>query len=426
MGQTNAIRVQFDPAELITSSLNSARQTMAFTGYFEIGDDVSIVAKDANGCIISVLATGVGVLAIEDGIALTFDQLVDTTTALPAGAVGWYVIDDPIDDAQAAIDRLYRQAATDLFQLVEDVVDSVSSTPIAGQTTLYVDDVNLFRVGDGVVITSDQGVLSTTTILDIDINADEINNRSAIVINDDIDLTSNTNVRILSTDVTVKEVIDRIRENIDAIDQPIENEYVGTGDCDSVVFDANSLFLSGSSKLLMDGRRLRLGTAGTLANNSFGAGNAALSYYSLVLGTAGNQIDVQVSGGAGLTVAVTGSYQAGTLAVIANSSGGTATAAQIAAAINADAEAQRLVQVVYGGNGSGVVTPFGLTALSGGLNDGVGDYAEMPQVYNNLISQTGYKWLSLHIRPLESNRLSVPPSNTEELVLDYRRALTNA
>jgi len=426
MGQTNAIRVQFDPAQLITSSVNAARQTMAFTGYFELNDSVSVVARSASGCTISVLATGLSVEAIEDGVALTFDSPVDTTTSLPAGAVGWYVIADPIDDAQEAIDRLYRQAATQLFQLSQPVVDSVSATPSGTKTTLYVDDVGLFRVGDSVVVTSDQGVQSTTTIDAININADEINNRSAIVINESVDLSAATNINLLSTDVTVQDVVTRLRENIDAIDQPVENEYIGTGDCSSTVFDVNNLFLSGTSKLLLDGRRLRLGTAGTLAGNVFGSGDDELTYQSLVLGTAGNLIDVAVVNAAGFDVTVSGSFEDGTLAVVANNNSNAGTAAQIAAAINADLEAQKLVTVVYGGTGGDPVTPFALTSLSGGLNDGTGDYAEMPQVLNNLVSQTGFKWVSLHIRPLENNRLSVPPRDSEELVIDYRRALTNA
>lgn len=426
MGQTNAIRVQFDPYELITSSINAARQEMAFTGYFQTGDVVSIVSRDANGCVLSTLATGLTVGAIEDGDALVFNTTVDTTTALPAGGVGWYVVADPIDDVQEAIDRLYRTGAEDLFQLSADVNDSVSAFPGAGLTTLYVDDVSLFRAGDSVVITSDQGLLATTTIDSVLINADEINNQSAIIIDNEYDFSLNTGIRILSTDVTTEDVITRLRENIDAIDQPIENEYIGVGDCNNVVFDTNSLFLQGSSKLLLDGRRLRLGTAGTRAEGVFGAGNSELTYTSMVLGLAGNTIDVSVVSASGFDVTVSGSYEAGTLAVVANNNSNAGTAAQIAAAINADTDAQKLVQVVYGGTGAGTVAAFALTSLSGGLNDGTGDYAELPQVFDNEISQTGYKWLSLHIRPDQNNRLNSPPTGTEELVVDYRKALTNA
>jgi hypothetical protein len=84
-----------------------------------------------------------------------------------------------------------------------------------------------------------------------------------------------------------------------------------------------------------------------------------------------------------------------------------------------------LVQVQYGGDGTGVVSTFGATSLAGGADNGTGDYAELPQVFENLIAQTGYKWISFHIRPSERNRMKIPPTNSEELVIDYRKPLHN-
>lgn len=432
MGQTNLIRTEFSPVELITSSSDSAEQLLDFTSYFRMGDIVDIVAKNAKGCYEgSPLATGLTVCGIIQNHSLIFDTQVDTTTPLPVGGIGWYAVAKNIDDGQEAIDRLYRYYTNidspGNLQICQGIVDSVSSSPSPGQTTLYVNDVDLFRAGDDIIISvSGIGIVADGMILSLDPEGDEIHNMSKIVIDADVDLTGTFNQQICSTGLSVVDGIDRLKENIDKIDQPIENEYMGVGNCDDISFEAANLFLMHTSKLLLDGRRLRLGTMGTRAELVQDASNAELTFTSMHLGTTGNLLKVELVAGAGLTVTVTGTFEDSNQKVSITNNSGAATAAQIAAAVNADADARKLVQVQFGGTGAGVTAPFAATSLAGGLDDGVGDYAEIPPVVNNEITLTGYQWLSLWILPNDRNRLSTPPRDSEELVIDYRKALTNA
>jgi hypothetical protein len=255
--------------------------------------------------------------------------------------------------------------------------------------------------------------------------ADEANNRSEIVINSaTLDTTGLTNPRFQLV-MSVCSGLNRLRSDIDLIDKPVENEDLDTPNCSLTAFEADRLFKSGTSKLYLDGRKLRLGTAGSRAAVTVGAGNSALLYTSMILGTDGNKTDVSVTAGAGLTVTVSGNFTTGYVVDVTDN-GGAATSAQIAAAINADANSKRIVQVRYGGTGAGVVAPFVATPLTGGLNNGTGDYAELPQVIENQISLTGYKWVSLWILPGDRNRLNSPPRNSEELSMDYRTILYNA
>lgn len=441
MGQTNLIRTQFEGCEIITSSVASVQQSLAFTRYYKVGDTVNIIAKDANGCQVGAnLATQITIDAILNGDSLTFDASVDTTTALPAGAVGWYVVPCDIATGEDAIDRLYRcyaGAENITVQLCANASPpSELDTPVGGQSRHLVDDITCLRVGDTVVITADSGELGSGVIVSLDPNADEANNLSEIVIDSNVDTTAETNVQ-LCAEITVAELFTRMKENIDKIDQPCENEYMGDGDCDLTAFESNALFLAGTSHIYLDGRKQRLGTAGTRASldqGTYPGDNDSMRFTSLILGTLGNEVEVEVQAGAGLTVAVTKSFNwtPGTLFTNAqyliqvNDNGGAATSQEIADAINADPDAMRIVQAQYGGDGTGVVATFGPTNLAGGLDDGTGDYAEIPQVYLNNISLTGYKYASLHIRPLEKNRLDRPPRDSEELITDYRKALTNA
>ena len=59
MGQTNLIRTQFCPVELITSSEDNKRQTVDFTSYFKVGDLVQIpqLAPAATETDIGVVTT---------------------------------------------------------------------------------------------------------------------------------------------------------------------------------------------------------------------------------------------------------------------------------------------------------------------------------------------------------------------------------
>jgi hypothetical protein len=410
---------------------------MAFTGYYRVGDYVDIVAIDAQGCQVGAnLATGLIVSAIDDDVSMVFNTTVDTSTALPAGAVAYHVIPNDILTGEEAIDRLYRSQRPTVQICVDATPPSELDTPLAGQSRHLVNDIHLIRTGDSVSVISDSGLLGTALVVSVAANADETNNLSEIVLDDNIDTTGETNVQIC-VNLSIKTYLERLKGDIDLIDRPVENEYMGAGNGTDTAFLASNLFLASTSHVYLDGRKLRLGTAGTRASltvGTFPANDDSLRFTSLILGTLGNEVRVRLQAGAGLTVAVTKTFQwtngalftGSDYLITVNDNGGAATAAQIAAAINADATAKRIVLAQYGDDGAGVPAPFGPTALTGGLNDGTGDYAELPQVYENNISLTGYKWVSLHIRPSESNRLDRPALVTEEMVIDYRRALTNA
>jgi len=420
MGQTNLERTYFEPRVEITTSGNLARQEVGFTGYYRVGDTVEILDVGPNGCVISILALAT-IAAIEKDTALIFSAPVDTSLATGTP----YAQVRNIDDGQEAVDRLYRTIQLGQeCQIIEPILDQALNTPLAGQATYDVGDIGYFRVGDVVLILHDNGASSTATILATSRNADEANNAGTIVINSSIDTSTWTNPKFQML-LPICTSIARLKDDIDSIDQPIENEDLDTPDCSSTVYETDGLFKAATTHLYLDGRKLRLGTMGTRAARTLGAGDAALTYTSMILGTNGNATDVSVTSGAGLVVTVTGNFVNGYL-VDCTDNGGAATAAQVAAAINANAAAKRIVQVQYGGTGANPVVAFAATSLTGGLNNGTGDYAELPQIFENKIVATGYKWVSFWILPDERNRLNKPPRNTEELVIDYRRILYNA
>ena len=420
MGQTNLERTYFEPRVEITTSGNLARQEVGFTGYYRVGDTVEILDVGPNGCVISILALAT-IAAIEKDTALIFSAPVDTSLATGTP----YAQVRNIDDGQEAVDRLYRTIQLGQeCQIIEPILDQALNTPLAGQATYDVGDIGYFRVGDVVLILHDNGASSTATVLATSRNADEANNAGTIVINSSIDTSTWTNPKFQML-LPICTSIARLKDDIDSIDQPIENEDLDTPDCSSTVYETDGLFKAATTHLYLDGRKLRLGTMGTRAARTLGAGDAALTYTSMILGTNGNATDVSVTSGAGLVVTVTGNFVNGYL-VDCTDNGGAATAAQVAAAINANAAAKRIVQVQYGGTGANPVVAFAATSLTGGLNNGTGDYAELPQIFENKIVATGYKWVSFWILPDERNRLNKPPRNTEELVIDYRRILYNA
>ena len=437
MGQTNLIRTQFCPVELITSSEDNKRQTVAFTSYFKVGDTVDIVAlKDGECCPLGTLATDLVIEAIEKHTALNFTATVDTSTALPTGATGWYAVAKEIDDGQEAIDRLYRHYTNgkNPFDVCVNITDFALDTPSVGQATYDVPDVSFWRAGDTATIICDDGVAGEATVISVNENADDTNNSATLVLNSNIDLTAKTGCHTCIKGITMSDAINRNKEDIDAIDKPIENEYIGVGDCSHTVFDADNLYLQNTSKLLLDGRRLRLGTCGTLATLTNDVGNAQIILTSLILGTNGNKTKLVLTDPAApsspLSVSVTLNFNTGhTIDVSLETDGGSAiisTAQDVVDAINADADAKRIVLAQYGGDGTGVQSALVSTPLAGGLDDGTGDYCEIEQVFENNITATGYKWFSLWILPSDNNRLNKPPRSTEELVVDYRKALSNA
>lgn len=423
MGQMDLDRSYFEGRETITTSGNLVRHEMIFTGYYEIGDTIDVLDIGVNGCIISVLGTAT-VVAIEKDTALILSSAIDTSLA--TGTAYAQVRD--IDDGQEAIDRLYKKSSSvGSCEILQPILAQRLNDPAVGQASYDVADIGYFKAGDSVTILHDAGSAGAATILSVNTAADEDNYKSYIVIDSAIDTSALTNPKFQNV-VPVCVLIDRLKQDIDAIDEPTENELMDIPDCSNTVFAADSLFKERSSKVFIDGNRKRLGTDGTraeLAVGTYPGNDDALKYTSLVLGTAGNLTEVSVTAGAGTVVTVSGDWQTGyTIDVTDNT--GAATAAEIAAAINADSAAQRIVQAQFGGDGSGVVAPFVATALAGGLNDGTGDYAELPQIINNEVSLTGYKWISFWILPADRNRMNKPPRNTEELVIDYRQILYNA
>lgn len=420
MGQTNLERTYFRAREEITTSGDFVRHEMAFTGYYQIGDTIDVLDIGPNGCILGTLGTAT-VVAIEKDVALILDSSIDTSTA--TGTPYAQVRD--IDDGQEAVDRLYRRATSGQeCEVKQSILAQYLDTPVVGQATYEVADVGYFKVGQTVTILDDNGTAGTADIVAVNEDADENNNKSNVVLNSSIDTSALTNPRI-QVSIPICTLVDSIKQDIDAIDKPIENEDLDVPDCSNTVFEADSLFKAGSTHLYIDGRKMRLGTAGTRATKSQGTSNSELIYTSMILGLAGNRTDVSVTNAAGLTVTVSGDWQTG-YTIDCNNNSGAATAADIAAAINADAEARRLVQVQYGGDGSGAVAAFTAVDLAGGLDDGSGDYAEIPQVINNQITATGYKFVSFWVIPSDRNRLNMPPRNTEEIFIDYRQILYNA
>lgn len=423
MGQLNLLRTEFEAQVLVTTPANDDVQAVNFTGYFDVGDLVDVLELDAFGNILSTIASGLSILSIDPNAGLTLSAVVNTT-----GLVGSpYISVQNIDDGWAAVDRLYRRKFSGSvgFIVTEPISGSTINSPIAGQTTLSVADTSFLRVGDTIDVIGNEGIVVTgATILAVNVNADDVNNPGTVVINMVANISGFTNPRLVSTSITIQDAVERNQARIDEIDRPVENQYLGVGDNNQTAWEVSTLFKAASSKVLLDGNRKRLGTAGTRAALTSGAGNAQMLFTSMILGTEGNKTKVAVVAGAGLTVAVTGSFSAG-YNISVNNNAGAATAKDIANAINANATAKRIVQARWGGTGLGLAVAFALTFLAGGLNNGAGDYAELEQVFNNLIANTGYKWFSFHIRPSEPNRMNRPPKSNEEIVIDYREAMEN-
>jgi len=443
MGQPNLKRTAFKACEPITSALSDDRQELAFTGYYELGDTVDILELDPSGNILSTLASNIIINVIEGDTALTFDTTIDTSAPPNSGI--YHACVDNIDDGQEAIDRLYRRKnKLDCPQELPIVAQTLNS-PVGGQTTYEVDSIEELIAGDIVKILDiggGGGEIGTATVISVAPNADNTNNKSEVVIDSVIDTSAATTPIIQSQNVSVNDCIDRLGDRIDQIDLPVENEESsilnGQPDGEHAAFELDKLFLPNSSKVFLDGNRKKKGVCGTrafLEQGTFPGLDDSLRFDSMLLGLLGNEIRVEVVSAGGLGITITKDFastpsgintaQTDYLIQINNNSDA-ATAEELADALNADADAKRLIQVRFGGDGSGTVSAFGPTALTGGLDDGTGDYCEIEQVFENKIVDTGFKFISFHIRPDEPNRMNVPPCESEELCFDYRRALVNA
>jgi len=412
MGQVDARRLQFDPCRELTSAVNDDRQTLTNTGLFKVGDIIVFYDKDANGCLGTALGTRT-VTAICPNAAIIYDSPIDLTTVTGTATI----CNQNIDDVQEALARLYEcfvQPKDQAWLLCETISASVPDAPIGGQQEITIGaNECFFEAGDTVNVICDSGlVISGATVIS--------RNGGVVVIDDNTDLSAETGCKLCNTSLTVEIALERLRASINF--DFADCEDLDAADCSNTAYEFDNVFLQNTSVVYLDGVAKKKGTCGTRATVDFGAfgSNDGLRFTSMILGLAGNDIDVEVVSAAGLTVTVTGSFSGGDYLIQVNNNSDTATAEQIADAINADATAKRLIQAQFGGDGTGLPAAAGPTALASGANDGTGDYCEIEQVTNNAISGTGFKWISFHIRPLEGNRMNLPPRDTEELWTNYR------
>jgi hypothetical protein len=403
---------------------------------FQIGDVVDVIDVDINGNVTSVLADNLTILGIVLDTEVALSAAVDT-----AAAVGTpMIVNQSIDDGQQAIERVFRRTITPgpaVFSLSQAILDKGLNEPSAGKTTYDIADGSFWRAGDLTDIFDSTGLVASDLVIQsVNINADDTLNKTTIVVNSLQDVTLGNSPYLLNKTITAQKAIRRNQERLDEIDRPAKNDYAGVGDGALTAFKSTHLFVKDTTDAYLDGRKMTLGEPGTratLTQGTYPANADSLFFTSMMLGVLGNEIEVEVVAGAGLTITVTkdfkvsgsGSFTASQYLIQINDNGGAATAKDIADALNADAEVQRIIQVQYGGDGSGVPGTFGPTPLTGGLDDGTGDYAEMEKVFENSISTTGYQFVSLHIRPNERNRPPEPPADDEDVILEYARAADN-
>lgn len=427
MGQPNASRIQYLPREIITDGIDSNIHTLQAVDHLVVGDIVDIWEIDpVTKKRLSVIESDITILSVNPGNKkVTFSTSFDTS-----GLTGQPIVRvDNIDDSQEAIERLYRRsqnANSISFDLRQNILDFEADQPSAGKGLYDVDDAQFWEPGDEVTIIDDDGiVITSTTIFAVNVNADDANNKSTIAVNDNTVVNLGTNPYIQNLSLSVDEVLRRTRDRVDEIDLPKKNQaLLQLPDNSQLAFEFPDLFLAGSTDVFIDGNKKTKGATGTRATLVQGTGNGALTLHSMILNTKGNATQVAVTNAPGLTVTVGGNSQTG-YTVTANNNSGAATAKQVADAINANAIAKRIVQAVYGGDGSSSAPVFVATSLAGGLNDSTFDYAEIEQVFENKIVGTGFKWISFNILNGDPNRMNKAPKDSEELVIGYSKAHRN-
>lgn len=427
MGQKNADTIQFKPWEQLNDSINSNTHTMLDVCRIREGDQVDIFDVDLETEEIhAVIATNLTILSINRGNKkVVFDAPFSSTVA-----TGTIVVNiQNIDDVQQAIDRsLCDPVGSPKKNLQQAILDFEADFPSAGKGLYDVADSQGFRPGDEVIVVNDDGVvIQSTTIHSVDINADDVNNRSTIAVNDNTDpLVLTKNPRIRAKNLTLETYAERLQERIDEIDKPEKNKFpISQPDSENSCFELPALFLSNSTDVFIDGSKKHLGDCGTLASLTVGAlPNGQIVFTSMILNAFGNLTQVEVQSGAGLTVAVSGNHKTGFLVQV-NDKGGAATAKEICDAINNDTKARKIVQAIYSGTGVTVVAAFGPSNLAGGADDATLDYCELEQVFENERTGTGFKFISFNIRPDQPNRMNKVPKDSEEMILGYAKALVN-
>lgn len=419
MGQPNARRIQYEMILPLTSMVNDDRQTLSNTGCLKVGDVLEFYDRNAAGCLGSSLGTRT-ITAICPNEAIILDSAIDLTVVTNEAVIR----NRTVDDAKEMLDRIcgnYAQGDDYKLNWAPAISACDLDTPIVGQSQQYVPDSSCFAAGDTYALISDEGLAGTGSVVSTD------DSQNIVVIDASIDCGALTNPKLINTSVTMKEQFLRIKQDLDTIGQEICEE-LDDGDCKNTAFYASQPFLQNSSSVYLDGNRKRKGSAGTQASLVNDTGNAEITFTSLVLGLDGNDIDIEMidpaAASQSLSITVTGDYLNADrkVSVSLATDGGSAiisTAQDVADAINADADAKRLMQAIYGGDGTGVQSALAATPLAGGLNDGTGDYAELQLISANALGEYGL--ISFHIRPDESNRMSEPPRDSEELDTCYRR-----
>lgn len=424
MSQANAERTQYTARQLITSAQNDDAQTVNDTACFKRGDTVNIVLINEDGCQVSSVYQDVIISGVCPEGGFVFDQAIDTST--PPAGTSFYVENKDLWDVQQALDRLWKcfTEPTDYpFPADPFILSQELDTPIVGQGRYVVDgQVICFKAGDEIQIICDEGIAYTGTVIGRDIG------NSKVILDDSVDLTSFTNCKLINISLTLKEVIGRIKDSVVSVD--VCNEDLDVGDCRMSAFMTDFVFIDTCEAVYLDGSRLRRGTCGTRSTLSNGAGSSELIFTSLILGLDGNNTNIVLVDPAApsspLSVVTSGNYNSGfTITVSLETDGGStiiSTSEEVADAIEADAEAGRIVQVQHGTDGTGVQAALVSTPLAGGLDDGVGDYCTIEQNLENVITGTGFKWIALHIRPDEKNRLHSVPKDDEDMLIDYQKS----
>jgi hypothetical protein len=417
MGQPNANRLQYEYITALTSSANDDRQTLANTGFLKVGDVLEFWDQAPSGNLLTLVGTR-SITGVVPNLEITLDSAIDLTVVTGTAVIR----NRSIDDVAAILDRiglLYAQSEDYKINWAAPISASELATPIGGQSRQAVSNSSYFEAGDTWALIHDGGLAGTGSVISTD---DALNK---VVIDSSIDAGALTNPYLINTSVSLKQELERLRSSSETLRV---QEALADGDRQNTAFLVSQKFVVHSTDLYLDGVKKRKGTAGTRAALSNGAANAQLLLTALVLGTDGNDLDFEMvdpaAPSSALAVTVTGTYNAGDRKVrVSLATDGasviTSTAAQVAAAVNAHATAKRLLLVRYGGTGAGVQAALAPTPLAGGLNDGTGDYAELEQVDVNVITGSGYRWVSFHVRPNEANRLNSPPRDSEELDIVY-------
>lgn len=419
----NSKRIQFSCIQDLTSSTDDDYQTLTDTSLIKVGDVLEFWDRNAAGCLDTLIGTRTVTGVCKDA-AITLDSTIDLTTVTGTAAIR----NRNIWNMEDAVKRLYQcgmQAKDYKIQWEAPISSCNIDTPIIGQSEQFVSDASCWETGDSWAIISDEGLAGTGTVVSTDLVTNDV------TIDDSIDCSGLTNPKLVNTSLDLKEQLLRLKQAIDEINAP-RCEKLLDGDCNNTVFYSSQTFKQNSSSTFMGGNRKRLGSScGTRASLVNDVTDAEITFTSLVLGLDGNDISIEFvdpGGTTPLSVALTGTYDGAdrvitvTLETVAAAI--VSTAQEVADLLNADAATKRLVQAIWGGDGSGVQSALVPTPMAGGLDDATSDtdYCEI-QIIDNNVATGGYGIISFNIRPDEIKRLQCPARENEELDICYAKAV---